>query len=441
MKKIVFISLIAYLTTLAATQTVYGRGFMNLRWVSLVILLVAGSLYWIALRSRGRSSISLDKSAGLLLAYLLMTFVTVISAENPLFSGFRWASHTVMLITFVIFIRQNMTSNHTQIILWALKFLVAGLLFLSLLKPAPRTIFDDLPVFRGAMSNGNTMGQIAAMNVLLWFHGFLVERKNWARYAAVGFACVGVVTLWWTGSRSAMIMLIAGFFLITYFYRREMKRKVILCIVLISLSAFISPELPRKAINFITKSQDASTVTSKQITKTRARVWLSAWEGFQDRPIFGWGFGADSGMGKNWSVSLTALGTVERDAVNDFLFMLEGCGVIGFAAYFLLIYIAFLQVPTRIGMLSLKNGNSYIPLYNMHAIFFTLSISMLMLVQFDNTALSAGNFISVVLWLSVSAAGTLRREAKASEMAMRNYITAESIRTAGNTFASSSPSR
>jgi hypothetical protein len=52
-----------------------------------------------------------------------------------------------------------------------LKILVGGLLLLSLVKPAPRTIFDVLPAFRGAMSNANTLGQIAALNafVVSWF--------------------------------------------------------------------------------------------------------------------------------------------------------------------------------------------------------------------------------------------------------------------------------
>ena len=126
--------------------------------------------------------------------------------------------------------------------------------------------------------------------------------------------------------------------------------------------------------------------------------------------------------------------------MNDFLFMLEGSGLIGFGAYFLVIYIAFLQVPTRIGILSLKKGDAF-PLHDTHAIFFTLCISMFMLVQFDNTALSAGNFISGVLWLCVAAAGALRREAKGTEMAMRNYIAAEAVRTQRNTFASSASLR
>jgi O-antigen ligase len=287
------------------------------------------------------------------------------------------------------------------------------------------------------MGNANTMGQIAAIGTLLYFHSYLNERKKWIRYLQTGLACGAFVILWKSGSRSGLMALLCGIGVLTFFYRVIMRGKIFWAILLICITAFIFPELPRQAERFIAKSRDTSTVLSERMTISREDVWKAAWDGFKKRPIFGWGFGADSGITRNWKFRLTALGMVERDPVNDFLFMLEGCGIIGFGAYFLLIYIGLKQMPTGLETFNLKKGSNALSMYHAHAIFFSIVVSLLVLVQFDSTALSAGNFIPVILWLSVGAAGALRREAKMAEIAMRNYITAEAIRTRGSTFASS----
>src|SRR3990172_5686420 len=114
MKNIFLISVIGYLSILAATQTVYGGQLMSLRWVMLIVLLATSSLYWLMIRLKKGTELSLDKSASVLLLYLSATFLTVVFAENPLFSGFRWASHVMMLIIFIIFFRQNIAFTQIQ---------------------------------------------------------------------------------------------------------------------------------------------------------------------------------------------------------------------------------------------------------------------------------------------------------------------------------------
>ena len=429
-KDLVFIALIGYLGILAATQTAYGGRFMNLRWVLLLILLVVSGWYWLTIRSRKQSGLLLDKTTGILLLYLLSTFLSVVFAENALFSGFRWTSHAMMLIVFLVFLRQNLSFSQVQKILVVLKITIGVLLFLSLLNPAPQTIFDDFKVFRGAMGSANTMGQIAAVGVLIFIHSFLIERNKWIRYLEGALTCIAMGVVWWSGSRSAMIAFMTGLGMITYFYRLKTHGKVFWTLFLICLLMVTFPGLSHEAKRFIYKTSDDSARFVQQITKNRSDIWSSAWEGFEGRPIFGWGFGADSSITKEWKIELTALGKVRRDAVNDFLFMLEGCGVIGFGAYLLLIYIVWRHKPTprQVSILRLKNysrsnlkGN-YFAINHAHAILFTLSVSLLVLVQFDNTALSAGNFISVLVWLSASAAGALRKEVLLNELVIHHYL-------------------
>jgi len=429
MNSIVFVCLIGYLGTLAATQTVYGWGFMNLRWIALLVLVAVSGLSWLIMRSQKGLKLFLDKSSIILLVYFLVTFSTVIEAENPLFSGLRWSSHTMMLTIFLVFIRQNLTFNQVQKIQVVLKIIIAVLLFLSLLNPAPQTIYDSLQVFRGAMGNANTMGQIAAIGTIIYFHSFLTRRGKWLRYLEFFLVCISMAVLWWTGSRSALITVITGIGLIIVFYRQMVRNKMFWIIYLICLVSLISPTLPYKVKQFIYKSEDPSSKFMIQMTKSRSEIWSAAWEGFKSRPVYGWGFGADSEITKDWTIRLTALGTVKRDAVNDFLFMLEGCGVIGLGAYLLLIYIALKQRLTRRQVLTLEKINYkrldpkeyYLTVSHIHAIMFILAISLLVLVQFDNTALSAGNFISVVIWLSVASAGSLRKEVLSKEFGIYYY--------------------
>ena len=42
---------------------------------------------------------------------------------------------------------------------------------------------------------------------------------------------------------------------------------------------------------------------------------------------------------------------------------------------------------------------------------FVLAASLLLMVQFDNTALSAGNFVSVTVWVFVALSGVARKKA------------------------------
>jgi O-antigen ligase len=262
----------------------------------------------------------------------------------------------MMLVIFLIFLRQNITVLQPQRILLILKIIIGILLFISLVRPAVQTIYDNLEVFRGAMGNANTMGQIGAIGTLLYFHSYLNERNRWILFQA-GLTCGAAVIVWKSGSRVRWSLL-SGIGLLTLFYQAKMRK----------ICWTYSMNLYHGVIfrNYLVRQSDLSlepgysTVLSEQMTKSRKDVWRAAWDGFKQRPIFGWGFGADSGITKNWNFGLTALGMVERDPVNDFLFMLEGCGIIGFLAYFLLSYIGLKQMPTALETLTLKRQQCFI---------------------------------------------------------------------------------
>jgi hypothetical protein len=181
------------------------------------------------------------------------------------------------------------------------------------------------------------------------------------------------------------------------------------------------------------------------------------------RPFFGWGFGANANVPKEWAVGPTGT-TLSRDITNDFLFILEGCGLIGFLGYLLLILAILKQSPTPQEFLLLRerfrrasrfrpvistsenailksqttlargfngrksNGNQMIPndlilsrVY-VHAQMYILSVSLFVLFLFDGSAFSAGSLISAIFWISAGAANLGRREAVANERTNPNEI-------------------
>jgi hypothetical protein len=87
---------VCYMTILATCLTVYGRDLMNFRWLTLFAFFIASCLFW-AFSLRGKRSRWEKNDNMIIVVYLIVTFTSVIAAENPLFSGFKWASHALMI--------------------------------------------------------------------------------------------------------------------------------------------------------------------------------------------------------------------------------------------------------------------------------------------------------------------------------------------------------
>jgi O-antigen ligase len=225
-----------------------------------------------------------------------------------------------------------------------------------------------------------------------------------------------------------MVAAITGFLLMGYFYPNKLRGKVFWVVLLVSGLAFAIPGMPKATLSFLMRGNPSKTF-SEQIFVTRISVWTSAWEGFKKRPLLGWGFGADDTVSKQWEPKLTALGNVSRDNINDTLITLESTGIVGLMAYILLVLLTIKQMPTRQQrfLICNKRGPPALPkkedfsVYHVHAIAFTISISLFVTVQFDNTALSAGNFVSVTLWLCAALAGAIKSKAMVYESDMMRY--------------------
>ncbi len=408
-----WLSLIGYLGTLALTQTIYSQPFMMARWVMLGIFAASSSADLILVAARGGFRAGIGNGQ-ILAVYLLATFSSVIYAENWLFSGLRWASHAVMLVVFLLILPQIITLKQIQRLLSFVKYLMAFLVVVSWLFPAPESIVASDTLYKGIMGNANTMGHIAFITTFLFVQSFLTSKAPFARYLYGFFGLAAMMTVWKSGARSSMIALTLSLLLLLYYYRKETKGIVLIAMLLGSLAMVSLPQLPQEVFRFAQKSTDPNNPFDP--TQSRVPVWSAAYEGFSKRPLLGWGFGADSNISKQWKIQITAVGTVERDAVNDFMFMMEGGGVVGLLAYLLLIWLVLRLRPNNLQRAILRNFSrtredfGYTALHNDQVTLFILSICLVVLNQFDNSALSAGNLISVTLWLSTGCAGAIRYE-------------------------------
>jgi O-antigen ligase len=427
--KLVSVALFFYLATLALAQTLYGPSFMSARWLALSSLLVVAGFCWYSARPLRRGSLG-SSATIVVIVYLSMTFPSVLAAENPLFSGLKWVSHAAMITIFLVFLWQSLNLRQAGRTLDILKWLVAILILLSWLKPMPPVQSSKtIELVRGAFGSPNSMGQVAAVGGLLFFHSFLTAKAGWLRRVGIIMACVAAWFVWSSGARSAMVASVTGLVLMSYLYPNKLRGKVFWIIILTAGLALAVPNMPKAVKSFALRGGTETVTYSEQIFKTRTSVWTAAWEGFKKRPLLGWGFGADDGVSKQWEPRLTAIGTVSRDSINDTLITLESTGVVGLMAYILLVVLAVKQIPTRQErfLISKMHGPPFpqrrgdFSAYHVHAIAYIISISLIVTVQFDNTALSAGNFVSVTLWLCVALAGAIKNKAVLYESAMARY--------------------
>ena len=469
----ILVSLLFYLGTLAATQTAHGGRFMTLRWVSLAGLMGVSLLYWLMGRIPRRDSLDNHGAPSMVSVYLLATLASVAMAENHMYSGLRWLTHAMLIVTFVILLRGTFHSRSANQVMWILKGITLLLLVVSFFMPAPRTVYDN-PYFRGAMGDSNSLGHVAMLCALLYFHGGIVPSKTQWRLLQFGIGVGATGILIFTWARSSMVAFLVGLVLLNYFYgltRSFLAKSLALLLVCFLLA---SPMIQAGILDFVAKGrggneqEQPSKVLAvikgdifkkgpsfETVVETRTHLWSEAWEGFIQKPLLGWGFGANKDIEQEWSILPTSAGLV-RDVTNDLLLTLEGSGLIGCLAYLAMMISIFKQSLNLRQIIRIRrNPNEKLPMGekprpvtdrkekgtskrfgasfssplegknpevihavtrdHQQAIFYILSVSLFALFMTDGSAFSAGSLISAIFWICAGAAGALRAEAVVAE--------------------------
>jgi len=406
LRSLTLLSLFTYLATLAVTQTAYGESFSVLRWFSLFALAGFGGLNWVV---GGQRSLRLNSVNICVLIYLVLWGLTVINGEYPLFSSYRWFAHAMIVVSALIFLPQVLRMTDASKVLLALKLIVAVILLVSYLKPASATKFDDPELYRGILGNPNALGHMAAVGCLLFLHGFLTQKgTRWGQLQAAMAGLAGVLLLQ-SGARSSGVAFLGGFLFLYVFYKAYLSRYLMLAVVAASAAFAVVPDLPENVSHFVfKKATNTESTTLERLTLSRHAVWERNWKGFEERPLLGWGFGMDSDSNlSNWNGEWKAVGWTGRDTVNDIMYVLESGGVVGLFAYVFVLGLIFkawipgaLRPMLRVRLRGPQGGH-LASVYEVQKAFYCLTVLLMVMFEFDNTALSAGNFFSALFWASM----------------------------------------
>lgn len=466
----VLISLLFYIVTLTATQTIYGLPFLSLRWVALGTLTVVSFIYWLLGRIPRKSEGDDRGNPIAVFVYLGATLLSVATAENYEFSGLRWMTQGMLILSCMVFLRGIFNPEKMEDLLLPLKVISLILLLISFVSPAPLNVYDN-PYFRGAMGDSNSFGHVSAICALVYLLGAITAKKGSWRTVQSVLAALAIIMLIRSGARSSMAAFLAGFILISYYFgfTRSLLSKAVILLVVAFLVA--SPGLHEKIGSFMAKEGREGEKHSKAIAlemylksgillgsvfATRERLWSEAWEGFLQRPVLGWGFGANANIPREWTLGPTG-SYMTRDVTNDLLFALEGGGLVGFLGYLALMVSILKCSPTRQEILiirksvkkesdssSMKWGYRFshgkpsrsipgefagpgrggdnrnmeewaLSRAYVHSQMYILSVGLFVLFLFDGSAFSAGSLISAIFWISAGATNLTRREFAADE--------------------------
>jgi O-antigen ligase len=408
LRSLTLLTLFIHLASLAATQTAYGAGFSMLRWISLFALAGFGGLNWIA---SGQRSLRLKSVNNRVLIYLALWGLTVVNAgEYFLFSGYRWVAHAAIVVATLVFLPGIIREKDVSKLLWALKLIVAVILVVSYFRPAPLTIFDVPNMYRGILGNANALGHMSAVGCLLFLHGYFTQKGRLLGQLQAAMAGLAGILLIYSGARSSLVAFVGGFLVFYVFYKSRLSRYVVLGIVGVVVALVISPELSERISTFVIKHQEIKidSITDR-ILFSRSSSWESHWEGFNDRPLLGWGFGVDKDSNlSGWTGDWTALGVVGRDPVNDIMYSLESGGIVGLFAYLFMLSLIFKAWIPRT-LRSMFDTELRQPGYELLAstyeawkVFYSLTVLLIVMFELDNTALAAGNFFAALFWVSLS---------------------------------------
>jgi O-antigen ligase len=405
LRNFALLSLFIHLASLAATQTAYGAGFSMLRWISLFAF--AGFATLASLNSS-------QKRAWLKPVYFSMAIYaalwgfTVLYGEYPLFSGYRWGAHILIVMSGLVFLPRILRMSDALRLLTMLKAIVAVILVVSYFAPAPLTVFDDTTLYRGILGNANALGHMSAVGCLLFLHGYLSRRGTRWGYIQLVLAALAGLLLIRSGARSSLVAFTAGFFVLYLYYAAHLSRYVIAGLVAGLVALIVFPNVSEHVGALVFKGQYVSQASDlERLTNTRTPAWDRSWASFKQRPLLGWGFGVDSDTDvSTWDGEWSSLGVTVRDPVNDIMYTLESGGVVGLFAYFFLMSLiikAWCPRLLRSRLNGLLRGPGYAVAASAHEAqkaFFCLSVMLFVLFEFDNTALAAGNFFAALAWVT-----------------------------------------
>lgn len=249
---------------------------------------------------------------GVVALTLVMAIATALS-ENP-FKSFwsnyeRMEGYITLLHLFAYFLVAGSMVRSEK--LWERFFQVSLIANVILLGYGALQLLGKLPINQGGARVDATFGNTTYFAVYLLFHIFLAaflalrlpDRQAgprgafWMRYIYGAIILADMFMLYYTATRGAILGLLGGVMLTTILIALFERNNTVLrkgavgvlvaaLLVPAAIFAFRDAEWVRgnQVLN-----RFASISLQETTTKSRFMVWNMAWQGFKERPVFGWG--------------------------------------------------------------------------------------------------------------------------------------------------------
>ncbi|MBU0722598.1 O-antigen ligase family protein [Patescibacteria group bacterium] len=214
---------------------------------------------------------------------------------------------------------------------------------------------SDFQVDRLASTLGNAIYLAVFMLVHMFLTAYLLFRDrikhwNWRHYLYIVAILIQFINLYYTATRGTLLGLIGGVLLISLlllFFEKEniAVRNTAACIlvgVIVSVGAFITFKDAEFVKTSPTLNRFATMSLSDGTVKVRFLVWDMAYQGFLERPVFGWGQGNFGVVfSKYYNPELYSAEPWFDRAHNVFFDWLIAAGIVGLLSYLSIFAAAF----------------------------------------------------------------------------------------------------
>lgn len=211
-----------------------------------------------------------------------------------------------------------------------------------------------LTINQGGVRVDATFGNATYLAVYMLFHAFMTlyalikwKSARWTQLAYGGALVLQVLMIFYTATRGTILGLVGGLFLAGLIFlifgkERPQARKAgaVLVVALILLAGGF---FAIKDTSFVQGNAVLSRIASISLTEgqTRFTIWGMAWQGFKERPVFGWGQeGFNFVFNEYYKPSLYAQEPWFDRVHNIFFDWLVAGGIVG-----LLLYLSFFAIP------------------------------------------------------------------------------------------------
>src|SRR3989344_171506 len=272
----------------------------NFTFRILTELLVGGWLILMLRDATYRPHRSLITAAvAILVGIVAVADIFGVSSFKSIWSNFERMEGLVTMVHLLLYFLVTtsvLTTEKLWARFWQISLGVASIIGLYALFQT----FGWFPMHQGDRPD-STLGNATYLGGYMLFHAFMAgyfffrTRGTSLSWLYGGLGIFSVLIVYLTGTRGAILGVLGGAFLtavLTAFFAEDAKRlRIIAAGAIAGLVILVGGFIAVRHTSFVQETPVLERLASISLEagKSRLLVWQMAWQGFQDRPILGWG--------------------------------------------------------------------------------------------------------------------------------------------------------